>query len=119
MACHSLFTLTVRYLFLFFFYTSHVYGTPVAAASPSSSAISDVGSPNPAPEIVCDKDLGGPHYAIPKLRDCEQAIGQIPRDPRGQPVDRRFFVAPTDRSLTLPNVATPIYRRSGEPVMGQ
>lgn len=119
MACHSLCTLNVSCLYFLFLYASHVYGTPVAAASPSSSLISDIGSPNPAPDIVCDKDLGGPHYGMPKLRDCERAIGQLPRDPRGQPVDRRFFVSPTDQSPTLPNVATPIFKRSGEPGMGQ
>lgn len=119
MACYSLCTLSVGFLYFLFLYASHVYATPVVAASPPSSLISDIGSPNPAPQIVCDKDLGGPHHAIPKFRDCERAIAQFPRDPRVQPVDRRFFVNPTDRSLTLPNVATPIYKKSGEPGVEQ
>ena len=63
---------------------------------------------------VCDKTLGGLPVTRPNPSDCEAAIARISRDPRGQPVQRNFFIRESDRSLQIPNVRMPISKTVGE-----
>lgn len=87
---------------------------PVDAASTLLSSSTDNTTLNRAPEILCDDHLGGKQTLTPPIaRDCEAAIALIPRDPRGHPVDRNFYIAESDISDALPNVATPITKTVG------
>ena len=112
MVTHEHFLVRVSLLTLLCMMICLVQSAPLASASLSLVSDSGNSSVNAAPQIVCDNDLGGT-YSLPNYAECEQAIAQIPRDPRGQPVERYFHVRPMDRSLTLPNVMTPIVKTVG------
>lgn len=79
-----------------------------AAPSNASTPSAKVAGTHPNPH--CASSLGPSREEHGKLdyTSCDRAIAKLPREPRGKPVLRNFYVNTKDRSRTMPNMEIPI-----------